>query len=234
MRALAAQLWARRRLLPHLLVPTLPYLLLGAVIPVEVLMTRHGNDLNLYFDVSRRMLGGELPYRDIPLEYPPLSLPAFLLPRVVFSDPTMSVGHYVVLFAIQNALLVLVASVALVRLAARWRPRRRVTFTLAAWAILVIVSGPIVPWRYDLLPAVLSLLGMLSALQGAPLAAGVLLGLGRRQSSIRRCCCRCCCSATSPFASAAARSPRPPASRPRPSYRWFRSSLPTAHRRSDS
>ncbi len=162
----------------YVLLPSLVYLLLVALIPIDVLMQRHGNDLNLYFEVSRRMLDGELPYRNIPFEYPPGALAAILIPRLPIPDPTLSLGHYVMLFVAMNAAIVAGISLILVRLTKRWRPRRRVTSVLAVWLLVVLITAPIVPWRYDLLPAILSLSGVAAAVTGWPLGAGLLFGLG--------------------------------------------------------
>jgi hypothetical protein len=41
-----------------------------------------GSDLDVYARYASRIMAGQVPYRDFPLEYPPLSLLAFLPPRV--------------------------------------------------------------------------------------------------------------------------------------------------------
>jgi hypothetical protein len=59
-----------------------------------------------------------------------------------------------------------------------WQPSRKTTSPLVLFALLVAVSAPLAPWRYDLFPALLTLLALLCVLAGLPLLAGIWLGLG--------------------------------------------------------
>jgi hypothetical protein len=45
-----------------------------------------GIDLPIYEEDATTLLGGEMPYRDFPIEYPPGALPMFVLPAVMFGD----------------------------------------------------------------------------------------------------------------------------------------------------
>ena len=40
----------------------------------------------IYYDYASRAVRGEIPYRDYLVEYPILSFPLFLIPRLVVSD----------------------------------------------------------------------------------------------------------------------------------------------------
>lgn len=164
-------------LLPLMILPSLALLLLAVSIPVDHLLGRHGGDLQLYFDRSRSLLAGQVPYRDFPLEYPPLSLIAFALPRLIAPDPSLSLQHYVILFVVENALLVLVCAVGIRTLIAELRPRPSAAFALGMFGLMVIAAAPIIAWRFDLFPATLTLLAVGASLLGGPVTAGILMAL---------------------------------------------------------
>jgi hypothetical protein len=125
-------------------------LALSAGLPPDL---REGsNDLEIYRRVGEAVLRGEVPYRDYFLEYPPGSLPAFVLPALLSSGK----AGYISAFSSEMA-LVLVATLALTALAARriWGAWITPAATLAAGAILLY---PVAVTRYDAVVA-LSLAG---------------------------------------------------------------------------
>src|SRR5215207_4078479 len=64
----------------------------------------HALDLTLYYQNSLNLLHGQLPYRDFALEYPPLALLPFVLPRLATFGLPIDFSGYAWLFLIQNAL----------------------------------------------------------------------------------------------------------------------------------
>ena len=110
------------------------------------------NDLEIYRRAGEAVLRGEVPYRDFFLEYPPGSLPAFVLPALLSSGK----AGYISAFSSEMA-LVLVATLALTALTARriWGAWITPAATLAAGAILLY---PVAVTRYDAVVA-LSLAG---------------------------------------------------------------------------
>jgi hypothetical protein len=125
-------------------------LALSAGLPPDL---REGsNDLEIYRRAGEAVLRGEVPYRDFFLEYPPGSLPAFVLPALLSSGK----AGYISAFSSEMA-LVLVATLALTALAARriWGAWITPAATLAAGAILLY---PVAVTRYDAVVA-LSLAG---------------------------------------------------------------------------
>ncbi len=115
-----------------------------------------------------------VPYRDFPVEYPILSLPAFVLPYLVTSDP----GRYRAGFGIEMML----CDGALLWLMAVEVSRREGTDRVAsrlAWTCLSVLGlGALMIARYDLYPTLLTFGGALLWAGGRPLAGGVVLGLG--------------------------------------------------------
>jgi len=58
----------------------------------------HEGDLWLYYDSSLKLMQGQLPYRNFPLEYPPLALLPFVLPHLVTLGQPLGFTDYVRLF----------------------------------------------------------------------------------------------------------------------------------------
>ena len=136
-----------------------------------------------FWPQSERILDGQLPYREVNFEYPPLALPLVIAPALVSDGP----GGYEYAFETQM-LLVDLALLALLALAVPGSTRRVVealgVYTVGLIAVSGVVlwdstieSGPLALARFDLVPAGLILAALLareakrSALWGALLGA---------------------------------------------------------------
>src|SRR5215218_4676347 len=123
-------------------------------------------DKPIYQNTGEAILAGNVPYRDIFIEYPPGSLLAFVPPAFFSTNQK----DFTTLFASEMA-LVLVATLVLTAYAARtffgwWWPLPAVVFTVAA-----LLLRPVAVTRYDALVA-------LTLAAATALVAGVS-GLGR-------------------------------------------------------
>jgi hypothetical protein len=131
-------------------------------------------DFPLYRLYGERIADGLVPYRDFRLEYPPLALPAFVLPALV----TSGAGAYEWVFSALVALLggggVLLVAASLRRLGSSAESERRV---LAALALSPVVLGAILLTRFDLLPAVLTAAAVFLVLAERARAGALVLGL---------------------------------------------------------
>lgn len=136
----------------------------------------HVADLQLYYKSSLSLLQGQMPYLDFPLEYPPLALLPMVLPQLV-NLGQFGFSGYVVFFLLENLLLTTLIALLLLRVVSHYQQRQHF-WTLRAYILLACLSGPILLWRYDLFPAVLTLLALLFVLNGRPIIAGMWLGLG--------------------------------------------------------
>ncbi|MEO7911541.1 MAG: glycosyltransferase 87 family protein [Roseiflexaceae bacterium] len=134
----------------------------------------HALDLSIYYHDSLQLLRGRVPYRDFALEYPPLALLPFALPRLVAFGRRIDFVGYVWLFLIENAIY----STLIALVIAQIRGLRAAWPALTLYALLVVVSAPLLPWRYDLFPALLTALALLCVLRQRPGWAGIWLGLG--------------------------------------------------------
>jgi len=165
-----------------LLVPAAIVLAVPALTPTKALFPNQG-DVGLYLEDARAIVGGQTPYTDVPLEYPPLALVPMVVPYLaaqLFGNVTLDAYKWA--FAGWEAVLVLVLGLVLVRIArlggleTRWRdPGWLVAVRLPA---LVAGAALAIAWRLDLFAAVLLAIALWAALANRPVWAGIALGLG--------------------------------------------------------
>jgi hypothetical protein len=132
------------------------------------------HDDRIYFDYASKALAGAVPYRDYVVEYPPLAVPVFLVPRLA----TARFDVYVMLFAVEmllfDALAVyLVASYTAMHDGLARVPARLLWYTVFL-AALYIVAGS----RYDLAPAAVAFAGAVSWFEGRPVLGAALTAAG--------------------------------------------------------
>jgi hypothetical protein len=149
-------------------------LLTVALVTLPSIAQWHALDLSIYYQDSLQLLLGQLPYRDFVLEYPPLALLPFALPRLVTFGQRIDFISYVWLFLIESAIF----STLIALVIAQIRGLRAAGPALALYALLVAVTAPLLPWRYDLFPALLTALALLCVVRQRPGWAGIWLGLG--------------------------------------------------------
>ena len=105
----------------------------------------HAGGSQLYLYYSSRIVDGELPYRDFDLEYPPLALAAFSLPRIFASTPS----SYGIAFAAEMLLLELLGLVLIYGFTRRLKQSPWAALSVYTLALLAI--GPIIGERYDVM-----------------------------------------------------------------------------------
>lgn len=130
-------------------------------------------DTDLFQRVGEATLAGEVPYRDFPLEYPPGSLPAFVVPAI---GPAAEYGfQFKTLETLFGLLAIGAAALALAALGVRGA---RLYAGAAFLGFAPLALGPVVLIRYDLLPAALSALALALLLVGRPRLAFAFLAAG--------------------------------------------------------
>src|SRR6266540_3921316 len=109
-------------------------------------------DVRAYGAKAERIFQGELPYRDVAIEYPPGSVPFTLVPGLVVGTGASYRLAFVVEMILVDA-LGLYAAWRLARAGDRGRRRIPLAYTLGMLAV-----GPLLLLRFDLVPAVCVLL----------------------------------------------------------------------------
>lgn len=133
---------------------------------------RRYRDVHLYGQYADGFLRGELPYRDVFVEYPPGAFAVFLPPAILDS------GHYNPAFKLLMALCGLGALFAVVLALLSIRAsRRRIYAAAGLLALSPLAVGPISLNTYDLWPAALTVGALAALLRGRHLIAFALLGL---------------------------------------------------------
>ena len=135
-------------------------------------------DLWIYYQDSSRLLEGKMPYRDFALEYPPLALAAFTFPHFMLLGLNQTFYNYLWAFLVQSAIISTVTAWYVRRLAEKVRFGLSPDLSLIAYCSLVIVTSFYLPWRYDLFPALLTMLAFTALINRKPLGAGIWLGFG--------------------------------------------------------
>jgi hypothetical protein len=129
-------------------------------------------DVRFYAAKVERMFQGELPYRDVAIEYPPGSVPFTILPGLVVGTG----AGYRLAFACEMVLVDAVGLWAATRLARLVdRGRRRIPL---AYVLAMVAMGPLLLLRFDLVPAVCVLIAATMAAEGRPGWAAAALGYG--------------------------------------------------------
>ncbi len=168
----------------HLVTTVLLVILSAGLIGQSLFITHeryigaHIQDLSNFYRYGLNLLNGDVPYRDFEIEYPPLSLIPFTLPHLVLWERPTPPRHYLKLFLLENMLFCLLSGLIISYLISRNAslfPRPAVP--IAVFVLAAIIISPLLPWRYDMFPALLTIISFLCLHRGRPLAAGVSLGL---------------------------------------------------------
>jgi hypothetical protein len=130
------------------------------------------SDVGGYQQWAELVRSGQVPYRDFPLEYPPASLPPFLLASYMSWSYATS---FAVLMGVCGAgCIVLIAAT----LRAVNASSERTWAALLLFAVSPFVLGSLFDTRFDLWPALLALAGIAALVRDRPVLSGVFLGLG--------------------------------------------------------
>jgi len=129
-------------------------------------------DVHVYQGYAEHFLHGDLPYRDVFVEYPPGAFAAFM--------PATALGahHYNAAFktlmALCGAATILLAALVLVEVGAT---RRRLYTAVGLLAVAPVALGPISLNTYDAWPALLTVLALWLLLRDRELLAFAVLGV---------------------------------------------------------
>ena len=151
--------------------------LLSALTPASALFPNQA-DVLLYYQNAQHLVGGQRPYLDFALEYPPLALVPMVVPYLAWPFGEPSFETYARLFALQNGCLAAAAGIAIAWLAGRPGSDATPTRALSVWALLAVVAVPYLAWRLEASAAALAVAGVALAVARRPAAAGAVLAVG--------------------------------------------------------
>lgn len=136
------------------------------------------HDLNIYYRSSLYLLEGKLPYRDFNLEYPPFALLPFVIPRMVALGLAKNYYIYAFLFLLENILFSTINMLLLLRVVSVYASQPQRIRALVFYTLFTLIISPVLLWRYDLFPTVLTVVALVAVLSNRPTLAGISLGLG--------------------------------------------------------
>lgn len=125
----------------------------------------------LYYEYGSAIVAGQVPYRDVFVEYPPLALVFFTLPRIIGASFRWYYVWYQVEVVVADLAIVAMLYGARERESAPWR-------VLAPYTALVLAVGPINLQQYDIFPAALTLAAVICHARRRDVAMWVFLALG--------------------------------------------------------
>jgi glycosyl transferase family 87 len=127
-----------------------------------------------YYDYASEALSGKIPYRDFAFEYPVLSYPLFLIPRLLVSD----FESYRYAFVAEMFLLDVAAIVLIARHGGAGEETETVARHLGWYTLYCLLLAPLVIGRFELAPMVLAFAATCWWFSGRPIRGGITAGLG--------------------------------------------------------
>ncbi len=128
--------------------------------------------MGVFLKYASLVMQGQVPYVDFSLEYPPLALLFFVLPRLASS----SIIIYTILYKAEVLLAILIGLFLIYLLARRlgkapWK-------MMLVYTLCIIAVGPIVAEQFDIFSAILTLGSLYAYILGKNKTAWALLALG--------------------------------------------------------
>jgi hypothetical protein len=128
----------------------------------------------IYYDYASRAMSGQIPYRDYLVEYPILTFPLFLVPRLFASD----FASYCIAFGVEMWAFDVAAIILLARHVADTERTAQVAGRLAWYTAYSVILAPLVVGRFELAPMVLAFAASRWWFDGRNVLGGVAAGLG--------------------------------------------------------
>jgi hypothetical protein len=130
--------------------------------------------LAFYHENASNVMAGMVPYRDFPFEYPILSWPLFLLPRLLVSD----LDAYKIAFVVEMLLWDAAAIYLIARHVSRHDGMATVPGRLVWYTLYCASLSPLVMSRFELPPMVLAFAAARWCFGGRSVLGGITAGLG--------------------------------------------------------
>jgi len=154
----------------------LVHLVVGVAMTLLIIIIRPpAGDPVGFMSIANKTVRGLVAYRDYPVEYPPLGLVHIALPRLMGGP---SPDAYQDLFSLLSLALAIGTAVAVLWLARRRWAVETTPDVMAMFVGLALAGAPLVVWRFDILPAFLTVVALVAYVAGRNGWSGMSLGLG--------------------------------------------------------
>ena len=134
-------------------------------------------DLGFYQGVGDAVASGIVPYRDFDPAYPPAALPILVLPSLFGAHPGIWEPYAIGFERLAYLLGTLLVVAVVLALRALRASRGRTILAASFVALSPLLVGSIMPARYDLWPAALTVAGLAGVIAGRTRLGGVVLGV---------------------------------------------------------
>jgi hypothetical protein len=128
----------------------------------------------IYFDYASQAMHGRVPYRDYLVEYPILTFPLFLVPRLFVSD----FASYCIAFGAEMLIFDIAAIVLIARHVAKTEGEGRIAARLAWYTVFCVSLAPLLVGRFELAPMVFAFAAARWWFGGMNVLGGLTAGLG--------------------------------------------------------
>ena len=128
----------------------------------------------IYYDYASQAMQGQVPYRDYLVEYPILTFPLFLVPRLFVSD----FASYSIAFGAEMLLFDVAAIVLIARHVAECEGTEQVAGRLVWYTVFCASLAPLVVGRFELAPMVFGFAAARWWFAGRNALGGLTAGLG--------------------------------------------------------
>src|SRR5262249_30399731 len=126
------------------------------------------------YDYASQALSGKLPYRDFAFEYPILSYPLFMIPRLLVSDfENFRRAFMAEMFLFDVGVIILIA-----RQGGEFLATSAVVRRLCGYTLYCLLLAPLVVSRFELAPTALALAAAIWWFSGRNAAGGIAAALG--------------------------------------------------------
>jgi hypothetical protein len=153
-------------------------LALGLAAALAVLaVARSEGDPLVFLRIADPIALGDVAYRDLPVEYPPIALLPIVLPRILVGV-TASPEMYTFAFGAIALTTTLVCGAVVAWLSSRGWSREDVLDSMLFFVAMAFALTVCIIWRFDVLPAAFTIMAVALVATGRPGWAGLALALG--------------------------------------------------------
>lgn len=156
----------------HLLFLASIFIVIGIIVVYVDMLLGDGEITKLYYVYADQIVNGKMPYEDFTVEYPPVALVFFVIPRLFTANEII----YSYLFLFEIIIFVLIGLWVVKKLVEKYGKDKNQFMSL--FIIMLILSILLVYTRFDVFPMIITLLSLYCFFTKRYALAWILLGIG--------------------------------------------------------